>query len=147
MLVSQTAEYALRAMAYLATLENGAAVRALDLSEATAIPPHYLSKILRRLVLHDLLLSRKGHGGGFTLARPRDQIRFLDILAAADAAPSENVCAFGWGSCDSQHPCPLHDSWNGMNQEFLRWARETTLADVTSLSDATMLARTGRPRS
>jgi len=68
MLLSQTAEYALRAMAWLATVSGDEPVRAVDLSSATGIPTHYLSKVLRRLVLANLLESQKGQGGGFSLS-------------------------------------------------------------------------------
>ena len=57
MLFSQTGEYALRAMASLAISGSRASVPARDLSEQTGIPAHYLSKILRRLVLAGLLES------------------------------------------------------------------------------------------
>ncbi len=81
MLVSQTAEYALRVMAWLAISSPDRAVRAADLSKSTDIPVHYLWKILRRLVVAGVLTSQKGKGGGFRLARPPDEIRFTDILA------------------------------------------------------------------
>ncbi|MBW2295571.1 MAG: Rrf2 family transcriptional regulator, partial [Deltaproteobacteria bacterium] len=68
MVLSQTAEYALRAMAWLATAPTREPVRAKDLSVATGIPSHYLSKVMRRLVLAGLLISQKGQGGGFLLA-------------------------------------------------------------------------------
>lgn len=141
MILSQTAEYALRAMAWIATRENGEAVRAKDLSEAADIPPHYVSKILRRLVLADLLISQKGHGGGFTLSRAPGEIRYIDILQAVDAAPLPNQCAFGWGECDLEHPCPLHRSWSRISDAFQRWAEQRTLADVTPADDAMRLRR------
>lgn len=130
MIVSQTAEYALRAMAWLATMPPDEPVRAADLSLSTGIPTHYLSKVLRRLVLAGLLVSQKGQGGGFTLSRPAAEIRFLDILAAVDAYPTQGRCAFGWGSCDEQHPCPLHNSWSRLNDQIRDWASGTNLAEV-----------------
>lgn len=130
-ILSQTAEYALRAMAWLAVASPGAPVRARDLSQATGIPSYYLSTILRRLVLAGILTSRKGQGGGFAVAKPLSHIRFLDILAAVGAGvPTGGRCAFGWGECDALHPCPLHDTWSEISNEFLRWATTTTLADV-----------------
>jgi Rrf2 family protein len=104
--LSQTAEYALRAMAWLASTSPEAPVRARDLSEGTQIPAQYLAKILRRLVVSGVLESRKGHGGGFSLARPADQISFRDVLLAVDAYPAEERCAFGWGECDALTPLP-----------------------------------------
>jgi DNA-binding IscR family transcriptional regulator len=49
--LSQTAEYALRAAAWLAAESPDAPVRTRDLSRGTGIPEPYLAKILRRLVL------------------------------------------------------------------------------------------------
>lgn len=129
-LLSQTSEYALRAMAWLASAPPGVPVRAKDLATGSGIPLSYLSKILRRLVLADLLVSRKGQGGGFVLARARREIRFLDILAAVDAYPTEGRCAFGWGACDEGNPCPLHDTWSQLNEAIKSWASNSTLEDV-----------------
>ncbi len=130
MFLPQTAEYALRAMAKIANLPRGKAVRAIDLSKQTGIPSHYLSKILRRLVVAGLLSSRKGHGGGFKLARPLQYIRFLDILLAVGYRTDPDRCSFGWGNCSTTHPCPLHNAWSKLNTEFLDWAASTTLSDV-----------------
>jgi Rrf2 family protein len=130
MLLSQTSEYALRAMSWLAAAPPGVPVRARDLSEGSGIPPHYLSKVLRRLVLADLLVSQKGQGGGFVLSRQPEEIRFLDVLAAVDAYPAEGRCAFGWGACNQTNPCPLHETWSELNDLVRHWASTTTLADV-----------------
>jgi len=143
MLLSQTSEYALRAMAWLAYAPPGVPVRAKDLAVGAGIPLHYLSKILRRLVLADLLVSQKGQGGGFVLSRAPQEIRFTEILAAVDAYPTEGRCAFGWGACQENNPCPLHETWSELNDAIRAWAANTTLADVraTGLADLTL----GRP--
>jgi len=130
MLVSQTAEYALRAMAALASIEPGVPVRAADLSEATGIPAHYLSKVLRRLVLAGLLSSQKGQGGGFALAKSAEAVTFMQILMAVDAYPDEGHCAFGWGLCDEANPCALHFAWTRLSDGIRDWADGTTLAEV-----------------
>jgi Rrf2 family iron-sulfur cluster assembly transcriptional regulator len=131
MLLSQTAEYALRAMAWLSLQSRSEPQRARDLSAATQIPLHYLSKILRRLVLAGLLTSQKGQGGGFLLAREPEAIRFQDILTAVDALPDEDTCAFGWGTCGEENPCPLHGAWSEIKQAMQDWAQNTTLDSVT----------------
>lgn len=127
--LSQTAEYALRAMTHLAIQER-VAVRASDLSEATQVPVHYLSKVMRRLVAAGLLVSQKGHGGGFMLARSPEKIRFVDVLDAVGEGPGREQCAFGWGACDARHPCPMHDAWSRLNQTLSDWAHATRLSDV-----------------
>lgn len=131
MLFNQTAEYALRAMAHLAMMPPGSSARARDLSAATGIPSDYVSKVLRRMVRAGLLLSQKGHGGGFKLARPPEEITFADILHSVDEPLDQERCAFGWGACGTHAPCPLHEAYSRLKRGVWRWAQETTLADVS----------------
>jgi Rrf2 family iron-sulfur cluster assembly transcriptional regulator len=134
MLLSQTAEYALRAMAWLALAPKGKPVRAADLSHATGIPAYYVSKVLRRLVLANLLESQKGQGGGFSLARAPREITFIDILSAVDALPTQGRCAFGWGQCDATNTCPLHNAWSQLDQRIRDWATSTNLEEIANLA-------------
>jgi len=91
--VNQTAQYALRAVMHLASLPDGSTARARDLSRASEIPPAYLSKIMRRLVTGGLLRARKGHGGGFTLARRPARIRLMDVIEAGGGRLERGVRA------------------------------------------------------
>lgn len=132
MFISKTAEYAIRAMSAIATLPEGIKIRSSDLGRATGIPAPYLSKILRRLVLAELLVSQKGQGGGFSLSVPVAEISFIAILNAVDAFPTDGRCAFGWGNCDQLLPCPLHGAWSRLSHHIRDWANDTTLAEVAS---------------
>ena len=132
MFISKTAEYAIRAMSAIATLPEGIKIRSSDLGRATGIPAPYLSKILRRLVLAELLVSQKGQGGGFSLSGPAAEISFIAILNAVDAFPTDGRCAFGWGNCDQLLPCPLHGAWSRLSQQIRAWANDTNLAEVAS---------------
>jgi Rrf2 family protein len=135
MFISQTAEYAVRAMSAIATLPEGIKIRAADLGRATGIPAPYLSKILRRLVLAELLVSQKGQGGGFSLACPPAEISFINILNAVDVFPTDGRCAFGWGDCDQLSPCPLHGAWSRLNNQLRDWANDTNLAEVATAAE------------
>lgn len=128
--LTQTAEYALRTMAQLAIAESGEYVPAKDLATLTEIPSHYLSKLLRKLVVSGLLRSEKGHGGGFCLAKPPHRIRIIDVLQAVDAGPVPDRCGFGWGKCNPQKPCPLHPIWSQLSEAYEDWARRRTLSDL-----------------
>lgn len=146
MLLPQTAEYALRALAQMATLPQGRRVRARDLSKMTKIPPQYLSKVLRRLSAGKLLSSEKGHGGGFSIARPLQEIRFIDVLAALDLAPEPNRCVFGRGHCSAHKPCLLHPSFTKLSQAFEQWSIQSTLADLPRPTRRASRARANGPR-
>ncbi|MCB9765200.1 MAG: Rrf2 family transcriptional regulator [Alphaproteobacteria bacterium] len=127
---NQTAEYALRVMAYLATIEGDRQVRSAEISTKARIPRHYVSKVLRRLVVAGLVDSRRGRGGGFQLARPPSTIHFIDILEATDFNADDRHCAFGLESCNAKAPCPLHPAWTELTRCVIEWANVTTLEAV-----------------
>ena len=127
---NRTTEYAFRAMANLALEPHDQPMTAKALSKTTGIPQHYLSKIMKHMVEAGLVRSQKGHGGGFVLRKPKREIHYLDILVASGYEPHPNRCVFGWGECDSELPCPLHDSWVDLNDAFKEWAVKKTLSDV-----------------
>lgn len=83
-MISQTSEYALRAVMYLAARPDQSPAAALEISEATKVPVGYLQKILRMLSRNDILTAHRGTGGGFALAKVPTAISVLDVLKASD---------------------------------------------------------------
>lgn len=141
MIVSQTGEYALRAMVYLASLPRDIMATSRDVSRATSIPEPYAAKVLRKMVAAGLLGAQKGHGGGFHLVRSPEKIRFIDILEAIDERLlGDEHCAFGWERCNSKKPCPLHNAVSELKDSVNDWARRTTLA-TANVEDLARLAR------
>lgn len=130
MLISQTAEYALRAMAHVVLTGDKELVRARDVAAATGVPLAYASKVLKRLVQVKLLESQRGHHGGFRLTRPPRQIKLIDVLSALDETLLDDHCLFGRTLCDLTKPCPLHHAFFPLKQAVLDWSRRTTLEDV-----------------
>lgn len=146
MLVSQTAIYALRAMAHLAIqYPSGVPIPSADLARISGIPPHYVSKVLRRLVVAGLCDAKRGHHGGFSLARSPLDITFAEIIEAAEPDAPPPGCAFGFGECDLSRPCPLHQSWASLRREFSHWAEETNLANVSEYADRPEVGFRRRP--
>ena len=131
MFLSQTDQYALRAMVHLALQGADALVPSKELAEATHIPTHYLSKIMRKLVEGGLVISQKGHHGGFQIIRPLEDITVWDILQSLGERGGEmTACAFGWSQCDGKTPCPLHEAWGELRACFQEWAATTTLSKI-----------------
>jgi Rrf2 family protein len=85
MILSQTAEYALRAMVYLATQASKRHVTQ-DIAAATCIPCGYLAKVLQRLHKSGLVVAQRGLRGGYGLAKPANEISLYDIISAIDPA-------------------------------------------------------------
>jgi len=134
-LLNQTVEYALRAMATLANADPERLVTSEEIAEQAAIPGHYVSKVMRQLVVARLVRGKRGRGGGFRLARSPGEIAFVDVIKAVDGWPEPDHCAFGHERCNLQAPCPLHPTWTRLNDMLEAWAMSTTLEDVGSLEN------------
>jgi Rrf2 family nitric oxide-sensitive transcriptional repressor len=104
-MISQTAEYALRAMVFLA-MRNSAAT-GHEIAETTKVPPGYLSKIMQQLGKSKLVNSQRGIGGGFVLARKSSEISILDVVNAVDPINRLTSCPLGIES-HGFNLCPLH---------------------------------------
>lgn len=130
MLLNQTAEYALRAMACLASAPPGVLLTSDDLTARAALPAHYVSKVMRQLVLAGLVEGKRGRGGGFRVARAPQTIRFLEIIDAVGGWPDPDRCAFGNDRCNPEAPCPLHPTWTRLSDVVQAWAGSTTLDQV-----------------
>jgi Rrf2 family nitric oxide-sensitive transcriptional repressor len=104
-MLSKTAEYALRTVACLAG-DTGQAASADVLCKQTKVPRRYLHKVLQDLGRGNLVRSRSGPGGGYSLARSAEEITILDVVNAV--APLERIrhCPLGLPSHTSL--CPLH---------------------------------------
>lgn len=105
-MISLTAEYALRAVVWIAGRRD-AAVSTRDVAEAAQIPVGYMSKVLQALARADLLRSRPGRSGGFVLARKPHAISVLDIVQAVDPIQRIKRCPLGYHQ-NGGGLCPLH---------------------------------------
>ena len=79
-----SSQYAIRAMIYLAQLEPGRLVQAHIMAKELDLPAPYLSKILQQMVRANVLRSKRGPRGGFSLAKPTNKITMLEIIEAVD---------------------------------------------------------------
>jgi Rrf2 family transcriptional regulator, nitric oxide-sensitive transcriptional repressor len=112
---SQTNEYALRVVTYLALHPEKPAKNA-DIATVTLVPAGYLYKVLQTLDRGGLVRGQRGMHGGFTLARPADQISVLDVINAVDPLPRIRICPLHIEG-HSVHLCALHKR---MDQAFSR---------------------------
>lgn len=129
-LISQTAEYALRAIVDLA-YHFGETRTTEQISKATKVPGGYLSKVLQDLGRHDLVRSRRGLHGGFELTRDPARLTVFDVLQAVDPPRRIRTCPLGLAAHGSQL-CPLHRRLDDAMAAAERAFRETTIAEVTS---------------
>jgi Rrf2 family protein len=130
MLYSATTEYAIRALAHMATLPPGDRILARDLAEATSVPRQFLGKILHRLARMGLLESAKGRGGGFRFARPPETIVLAEVASAFEGKDIMKLCVLGLDRCDDSQPCPMHDQWKVFRERLRDRVHSATMADL-----------------
>ncbi|GDY11986.1 transcriptional regulator [Planctomycetota bacterium] len=105
-MISQTAEYALRAMVMLADRE-GIPQTAQAVSEVTQVPVGYLSKIMLGLVKAGLVTSRRGLHGGFVLSSTAAKLTIYDVVEAVDPIRRITTCPLSLAA-HGKKLCSLH---------------------------------------
>lgn len=124
---TQTVEYALRAMVYLASMAPGEVQSAGRIADAVEVPPKYLSKVLRGLVVARLVDSTRGPNGGFVLRGRADQITMQDIVEAVGAARRREDRSVGQGEPPGRN---ADARWRGAMGSVEHALRTTTLAGM-----------------
>lgn len=105
-MISQTAEYALRAIVALAT-RNNAGTTAQDLAQHSQVPADYLSKVLNSLCRAGIITSQRGRGGGFQSIKPATELTVLEVVQAVDPLKRIKHCPLGLPE-HAETLCPLH---------------------------------------
>lgn len=127
MMFSTTCAYAMRAMCRLAALRQQGYASMHEICEGTDLPSQFIAKIMRDLTKADLLISAKGRGGGFALARDPASICLYDIVEVIDGVQQYTNCVLGLSTCDDKQPCPQHDDVKPVRRQILNYLKTTTL--------------------
>ena len=107
-MLSNTAEYALQAVLFLADRGDEPLVRVNEIAMALDIPQNYLSKILNELVRGGVLTSSRGKHGGFRIATAPEELSIQDVVARFDGARGDQRCLLGRGLCSDGDACRVH---------------------------------------
>ena len=127
-MLSQTVEYALRAVVYLAN-RPGEASRTSEIAEVTKVPSAYLSKVLQELRKADIVSSQRGIGGGVMLSRSPEELTILEVVDAVDPIQRIDSCPLGLRK-HGVRLCPLHRRLDNAMKQFEEAFANTTLAEV-----------------
>jgi Rrf2 family nitric oxide-sensitive transcriptional repressor len=126
-MISQTAEYALRAIVFLA--DQGEARTTQQIAAATHVPASYLSKVMQSLSRSRVVRSQRGLHGGFTLAKSPEELSVWDIIDAVDPIQRIRTCPLGL-KAHGVKLCPLHRRLDDALALVENAFRESTVADL-----------------
>lgn len=135
-LISQTVEYALRAIVVIAQ-SQGVPSTAQKISATTRVPAPYLSKVMQGLVRSGVVRSQRGIHGGFVLTKEPSQLSIYEIVDAVEPLRRIHSCPLGIPS-HSGTLCPLHRRLDDALATVEKSFRETTIAEL--LADPSRLS-------
>ena len=127
-MISQTVEYALRAVAHLAS-QAPESCKTQELAKVTQVPAAYLSKVLQSLVKAEIVRSQRGVGGGVALAADANELTILDVVNAVEPLQRITVCPLDLKS-HGKNLCPLHRRLDNAMASVEAAFANTTLAEV-----------------
>lgn len=125
---SQTVEYALRAVVFLA--DHSPQPRTTEqIAQATLVPKAYLSKVIQGLCHGGVVQSRRGIGGGVALVKSPKDLTILEVVNAVEPIMRIRECPLGLKT-HGVRLCPLHRRMDNALAMVENAFRETTLAEV-----------------
>lgn len=123
--------YAVMAMAELAACADQGALALSAIAERQVISLAYLEQLFLKLRRAGLVESARGRAGGYRLARPADQIRIADIMAAVEEDMRMTRCS-GESStgCLPGRRCITHGLWDALSEHIQSFLEGVTLQEV-----------------
>ncbi len=130
MMLSQTTEYAIRALIYLANHNQNGPILSKDIAEKVQVPANYLSKILNNLARAGYVEGTRGIKGGFRLAIDPNSLKIHDIVSLFDSTADRNICFLGQKGCSIEPTCSAHNKWKPVADNYYKFLEETSLKDL-----------------
>lgn len=132
MRLTRESEYALLGLAVMARRPRGQLVCLAEVAAAERLPHTFLAKTFQKLARHGVLVSHRGPGRGYVLARPPEGIPVREVLEAIEGPGLFRRCFFWNTSCSDTNPCLLHRHVSGLLPDVRAALERTTLADLAA---------------
>ena len=128
-LLTRDTDYAVRALCCIAE-QKEKVVSVEHIIRCLQLPRPFLRKILQVLQKKKLLVSYKGKGGGFSLARPADKIYLIDIMRIFQGPVTINECTFKKKGCPEIKICLLRKKLDEIEKPVISQLKAITLASL-----------------
>jgi Rrf2 family protein len=129
MQITRQADYAVRAVLYLAKLGSDQRAATSQIAQEQQIPPSFLAKIVSQLSVAGLLQTSRGARGGVALAKPAEEISLLEVVEAIDGPILLNECVASSGVCTFGDSCPMRPIWCDAQSELVNRLRTTSFQE------------------
>jgi Rrf2 family iron-sulfur cluster assembly transcriptional regulator len=126
--------YAVTAMLDLAINGGSRPVSLADISGRQEISLSYLEQLFAKLRRGKLVVSARGPGGGYRLARSRTEIFVAQIIDAVDESVDVTNCQ-GKGNCHQGETCLTHHLWEDLSGQIHEFLSQISLGDLMAKRD------------
>ncbi len=130
MKLTRGGEYGIRGVLYLAQQNDGKVSMLSAIAKTQDVPPRFLAKIFQALAKAGVVKSHRGAKGGFSLARPANEITIRDVIEAVEGPVLLNVCLTGPGECTRDEICPMHAVWSEAQEKMMSVLASSNFADL-----------------
>jgi Rrf2 family transcriptional regulator, iron-sulfur cluster assembly transcription factor len=132
--------YAVTAMVDVALHSAAGPVTLADIAVRQAISQSYLEQLFGRLKRGGLVVSLRGPGGGYALAKPPGEISVSDIIGSVGEGIDATRCG-GTGDCQEGLVCLTHELWMDLSERIDQFLSDISLTDLLARADVRAVSR------
>jgi len=135
--VTRKTDYACRVVLQLAKMPAGSWTTSRVVAASQDIPVRLIGSIISRLAKAGLVITKRGKGGGISLALPTCEISLLDVLRAMQGSVALNTCSISMGPCRLSELCPMRVPWERCQEALMEELRTATFDELAKGATAT----------
>jgi Rrf2 family protein len=139
-MLTNKGKYGLKALIHLAGMRPGELALVTDIADSNNIPKKFLDAILGELRNAGFVYSKKGKGGGYTLARPASEIRVGHVIRVLDGPLAPLPCASRTSyrrcqDCDDEERCGVRSTMLDVREAIAAVLDNRTLAEMRAVTE------------
>ena len=128
--LTKLTDYGIVLLTHFASSPPASVHTAREIAQTARLPLPTVGRLLKVLTSEGLLVSQRGVNGGYSLARPAEEISISQIIRALEGPVSMTECSDGPGICKHELLCPLKTNWQKINDVILRALEGISLAEM-----------------
>jgi Rrf2 family protein len=130
-MLSLTCKTAIKAVIYLTSRYDSVEKSGIrEIADFIDASEHTVGKMLQMLVKEQVIKSAKGPNGGFYITARQKNQPIINIIEAIDGKDVFNECGLGLSKCSATHPCPIHNDYKTIRDQFSTMCHQKRVSDL-----------------
>jgi FeS assembly SUF system regulator len=141
--ITKQTDYGIMLLAHMASLPDGRVLSARDAAAWSGLSLPMVSKILKSLAKQNVVVSHRGVGGGYALARPAQRTTVADVIRALEGPISMVECGARPGNCEHEPTCRVRIHWGRISREVERALESVPISEMFAACSSSALLPVG----